>query len=369
MINMRHRIGYAGIAAMVFLAPTLLAAPAWRVETVAGSGQPGYSGDGGVATQAQLNNAFGVVRGPDGSIYVCDFNSGAVRKVDARGIITTVAGTGRPGFGGDGGPAIQAQLNQPHELRFDTAGDLYIADTASHRVRKVNLKTGIITTVAGTGMAGFSGDGGPAIKAALKLPISIQLDRAGNIFLCDIGNHRIRRVDTKTGIITTVTGNGQRTAPSDGVPFKDAPINGPRTLDFDPAGNLWLATREGNQVWKLDLGKGTIHLVAGTGQKGFTGNGGLARAATLNGPKGIAVAPDGQRVFVADTENHCVRYIDLATGKIEPVCGTGVKGSGPDGDALNCKIARPHAVFVETNGNILIGDTDSNKVRLLRPVR
>lgn len=338
----------------------------WRTETFAGTGVKGFSGDGGPATKAQVNNPFGVIRGPDGCIYFCEYDGQVVRKVDARGIITTVAGSGRKGPGGDGGPALQAEFNQPHEIRFDAKGGLFIVDMRNARVRKVDMKAGIISTVAGTGMEGFSGDGGPATQAQLKMPHSIQFDPAGNLYICDIGNHRIRKVDMRTGIISTFAGTGQAAATPDGSKSATAPLKGPRTLDFDREGNLWVALREGNQVFKLDLKRGTIHHQAGTGQKGFTGNGGPAKLATLSGPKGISLSPDGKRVYLADTESHTIRYLDLATGNLELFCGTGEKGDGPDGDPLKCKMGRPHGVFVDADGSVFVGDSEAHRIRVLR---
>lgn len=350
-------------------APAAALAGEWRVSTFAGTGVKGHSGDGGPAVQAQLNNPFGVIRGPDGCIYFCEFDGQVVRKVDAKGIISTVAGSGRKGPGGDGGPALQAEFNQPHEIRFDARGDLFIVDMRNARVRKVDLRSGVITTVAGTGVEGFSGDGGPATQAQLNMPHSIQFDARGDLYICDIGNHRIRKVAMKSGVITTFAGNGQRGPTPDVAKFAGVPLNGPRTLDFDKQGNLWLALREGNQVFKLDLKKGTIHHIAGTGQKGFTGNGGPAKQATLSGPKGIALSPDGTKVYLADTESHSIRGVDLKTGNLELACGTGEKGDGPDGDPLKCKLGRPHGVFVDTDGSVFIGDSESHRIRVLRKVK
>ena len=360
-------------AALIFtlsLASCLtLHAASWVTETFAGTGVAGHSGDGGPATKAQIDNPFGVIRGPDGCIYFCEYTGQVVRKVDAKGIITTVAGSGKKGSGGDGGPATKAEFNLPHEIRFDQHGDLFIVDMQNHRVRKVDMKTGIISTVAGTGAPGFSGDGGPASKAQFNQPHSIQFDAQGNLYVCDIGNHRIRKVDMKTGNISTFAGNGQKTPTPDGAAFKDVPLNGPRTLEFDKQGNLWVALREGNQVFKLDLSKGTIHHIAGTGKKGFTGNGGPAKQATLSGPKGIALSPDGSRVFLVDTESHSIRMVDMKTGNLELVCGTGEKGDGPDGDALKCKMGRPHGMFVDKDGSLYVGDSEAHRVRHIREVK
>ena len=215
------------------------------VSTFAGNGTKGSAGDGGPATQAQLDNPFGVVRGPDGNIWFCEYGGQRVCKVTADGKLHVVAGSGQKGYTGDGGPALQATFNLPHEIRFDQAGDLYIVDMGNNAVRKVALKTGVITTFAGTGKAGYSGDGGPAKEATFKQPHSIQFDPAGDLFICDIGNHVIRKVEMKSGVIRTFAGTGKAGPTPDGAPLAGTPLNGPRSLDFDAAGNLWLATREG----------------------------------------------------------------------------------------------------------------------------
>ncbi len=336
-----------------------------RIVTFAGTGQAGYSGDGGPATQARLDNPFGIVRGPDGALYICDTNNHAIRKVSSDGTITTVAGSGKRGYSGDGGPATQAQLNEPYEIRFDSAGNMFFVERLNHLVRRVNARTRTISTVAGIGKEGFSGDGGPATKAAMKQPHSIQFDRRGDLYICDIGNHRIRKVAMKTGIITTFAGTGERAPTLDGAQIAGTPLNGPRAIDFDKDGNLWLALREGNAVYRLDMKAGTIHHVAGTGEKGFTGNGGPTRQATLSGPKGLSVGPDGN-IYLADTESHTIRRIDLASNTIELIAGTGDRGDGPDGDPRACKMARPHGVFVDRDGSVFVGDSEAHRVRVIR---
>ncbi len=337
-----------------------------RISTFAGTGQSGYSGNGSPATGAQLNNPFGIVRGPDGDLYVCDMSNHVIRKIARDGKISTVAGTGKRGYAGDGGPARQAELNEPYEIRFDMDGNMYFVEMQNHVVRRVDAKSQVISTVAGNGKEGFSGDGGPATKAAFKQPHSIQLDRKGDLYICDIGNNRIRRVDMKTGIISTFAGTGARTSTRDGAPIEGTPLNGPRAIDFDNEGNLWLALREGNAVYKLDFKTQKVYHVAGTGKKGFTGNGGPAKEATLSGPKGLSVGPNGN-IYLADTESHSIRMIDLKRNTLELVVGTGEIGDGPDGDPLKCRMARPHGIFVDADGTIFIGDSEAHRVRVIRP--
>ncbi|HTN75919.1 MAG TPA: hypothetical protein VL096_11760, partial [Pirellulaceae bacterium] len=281
------------------------------------------------------------------------------------GKLQTVAGTGKSGYTGDGGPALQATFNLPHEIRFDKHGDLYVVDMANNAVRKVALKTGVITTIAGTGKAGYSGDGGPAAEAQLKQPHSIQFGPDGDLYICDIGNNVIRKVAMKTGIISTFAGTGQAGPTPDGAPIAGTPLRGPRSLDFDKDGNLWLCTREGNQVFKFDLKTAKIQHIAGTGKKGFTGNGGPAKMATLSGPKGIAIDGDGN-AWLIDTESHSVRVVNAKTGNLELIAGTGEKGDGPDDDPLKCKLARPHGVYVDADGSVFIGDSETHRVRVLR---
>jgi streptogramin lyase len=354
------------LASVLFSALTPLAASAATLRTVAGTGLKGFSGDAGPATAAQLNNPFGVVRGPDGHLWFCEYGGQRIRAISPSGVIRTVVGHGTTGYAGDGGPALAASLNLPHEIRFDRAGDLYFVDMQNHAVRKVTLSTGIITTLAGTGKPGYSGDGGPATAAQLNQPHSLQFDPAGDLYICDIRNHVIRKITTKTGVITTFAGTGKPGDTPDNAPIAGTPLRGPRTLDFDAAGHLWLATREGNQVFKFDLATGRISHIAGTGKKGFTGDGGPAKLATLAGPKGLTLGPDGT-VYLVDTENHAIRAIDPRTHLISTLVGMGKPADGPDGDSpLTAGLARPHGIWVDPDGTVLIGDSENHRLRALK---
>jgi DNA-binding beta-propeller fold protein YncE len=223
----------------------------------------------------------------------------------------------------------------------------------------------MISTIAGTGQPGFGGDGGPATRAQFRQPHSIAFDPQGGLLVCDIGNHRIRRINLGTGAIDTWAGTGERKPTPDGAPLAGTPLNGPRAIDTDPKGNLYLALREGNAVYRIDPKENRIYHVAGTGKQGYTGDNGPAKQANLAGPKGIAWAPDGS-IYIADTESHTIRRIDLKSGVITTVVGTGERGDGPDGNPLQCKLARPHGVFIDRKGVVYIGDSETHRVRLLK---
>ena len=326
-----------------------------RVSTVIGTGEPGYAA-------TQVATPFGVVIGPDGAIYFCDLDNQRIRRLDPRtGETSTLAGNGEAAYTGDGGPATAAALNMPHEIQFDENGHLYIVERDNHVVRRVDAATGIISTVAGTGSEGFSGDGGPATRAELFRPHSIVFAPDGGLLICDIGNHRIRRVDPETGVITTFAGTGEREPTPDGAPLRGTPLNGPRAMALDADGDLYLALREGNAIYRLDLEAQTIHHVAGTGEQGYTGDGGEAVMATLAGPKGLAYAAG--ELYVADTENHVIRRIDVSTGVISTVLGTGERGDGPEPDPLRCKLNRPHGIWVDDELGLLVGDSEAHRIR------
>lgn len=334
------------------------------VSTLVGTGVRGFSRDGGAATQSQINNVYGIARGPDGLLVLCDMDNHRVRRVKADGTIETIAGNGKQAYAGDGGKATDASLNQPYEVAWDLAGNLHFVELGNHCVRRVDAKTGVISTVAGTGKAGFSGDDGPADKAMLNAPHSLAFDADDNLYICDIANHRVRKV-TKAETISTWCGNGEKRTAPDGSPISGSPVFGPRAITFGPDGVCWLALREGNAVLRLDPKANAIRRVAGTGKAGFTGNGGPALEATLSGPKGIALDGVGN-VYLADTESHSIRMIDVKKGTLELLVGTGQKGDGPDGDPLKCQLARPHGVFVERDGTVLIGDSENHRVRAWR---
>jgi sugar lactone lactonase YvrE len=342
------------------------AADAQTVSTFAGTGERGFSGDGGSAKEARLNNPYGVARGPDGCVYICDMDNHRIRKVAKDGVIATVAGNGRKGYAGDGGPAVKAALNQPYEMAWDASGNLFFVEVGNHVVRRINLKSGVISTIAGNGKPGFSGDGGPATEATLNQPHSLAFGSPVDLYVCDILNHRIRRIVVGAGVIETFAGDGRKKTSPDRSPIAGSSLHGPRAIAFAADGSMWCALREGNAVMKLDLREGKLQRMAGTGKSGFTGNGGPALKATLSGPKGISIAKNGN-VYLADTESHSIRMIDSRKNTLELVVGDGKKGDGRESAPLQCRLARPHGVFVDVDGSVFIGDSENHRIRLLKP--
>lgn len=322
------------------------------------------------AGPAGLNNTFGVIVGLDGDIYFCDTGNHQVKKIGRRDRkVTVVAGTGVKGYSGDGGNPLQAELFEPYEVRFHAGGDLYWVEMKNNIVRKLDARTNTVSTVAGTGEAGFSGDGGPAVEAKLSQPHSIQFDHSGNLLLiCDIKNHRIRSVDLAAGKIDTWCGSGEaKPTPEGAKAGPEVPLKGPRALDIDPAGNLWLALREGNALYRIDRDTLTLHRVAGSGKNGYHAEAVPALEANLSGPKGVAVSPDGKWIYLADTESHSVRVVDWSVSPpmLRPFAGDGQKGDGPgQGDPLKCRMARPHGVGTDPQtGDLYIGDSETNTIR------
>jgi streptogramin lyase len=334
--------------------------------TILGNGKDIPGSADGVATKTPSSQPFGISLGPDGALYVCEVGSHVVRRVDlVSGQATTVAGCGRKGYSGDGGPATKAELNEPYEVRFDKSGNMLFVEMQNHLVRKVDRATGVISTIAGNGTPGFSGDDGPATKAQLNQPHSIALDNEDRVYICDIRNHRVRVVDPVTGLISTFVGTGERTKTPDGAGFDGTDLNGPRALDFDGHHSLFLALREGNAIYRMDLKARTFHHLAGTGKSGYSGDGGPGKLAQLAGPKGVSLSKSGDLYF-ADTESHTVRVIRSKSGIVETVMGDGTQGDGPDGAALKCRLNRPHGVYVSSDGWLYVGDSSNHRVRRMK---
>ncbi|MDL1973176.1 MAG: sugar-binding protein, partial [Deltaproteobacteria bacterium] len=331
------------------------------IETVAGNGTLGYSGDGGPAAQAELTYPCGVAVDGSGNLYIADRWNWCIRKVDTSGIITTVAGDGAwwGGYSGDGGPAAQAKLDYPCGVAVDGSGNLYIADTFNHCIRKVDT-SGIITTVAGDGTLGYSGAGGPADQAELNWPDDVTVDGSGNLYIADTINCCVRKVDT-SGIITTVAGDGTRGYSGDGGPATQAKFYDPHGVAVDASGNLYIADRRNHCIRKVDT-SGIITTVAGDGTDGYSGDGGPAAQAKLDFPRGVAVDGSGN-LYIADTDNDRIRKVDTS-GIITTVAGDGTYGySGDGGPAAQAELKRPYGVAVDGSGNLYISDMNNDRIR------
>jgi uncharacterized protein (TIGR03437 family) len=330
------------------------------LSVVAGNGTPGYSGSNGPATSAALNAPHAIAIDASGNLYIADASS--IRKVTAAGVITTIAGATLPGYSGDGGPAINASLSAPSAIVIDAAGDLLIADSGNHRVRKI-APGGIISTVAGTGRADFSGDGGQAANAALNAPSGLALDAAGELIIADSGNQRVRKVTT-AGVISTIAGNGTVGFAGDGSAATNAELSSPSGLAIDSTGNLFISD-SGNQRVRKVTSTGVISTVAGNGPKGFANDGGNAILALLDNPLGIAVDGSG-KVYVADSGNERVRTV--SAGIINTVVGNGAYSFGGDGGAASSAyLSHPEGLTIDANGNLLIADTGNNRIRKWTP--
>lgn len=340
------------------------------ISSAAGTGVKGFSGDGGPAIEAQLNQPFDVALDKTGNLYFSDTFNHRIRRVDAAsGIITTVAGSGRKGFGGDGGPAVDAMLNEPYGVELDADGNLFIVDRLNYCIRRVDAKSGVISTIAGTGgKSGFNGDGGEATRALLVEPNGIALDGKGKLYIADVAGHRVRVVDLKSRVIDTLGGNGKGVSAGDGGPLKNAAFNGPRAVSIHPDGSLFVVERNGHSVRRVDLQKGKVERLAGTGKRGYSGDGGMARDATFDGPKEIDIDRAGN-VFIVDTENEAIRRIDARSGIITTIAGKGRTkrpGLGDGGQPTEATLGRPHGVVVSPDGTVYIGDTNSHRIRRVK---
>jgi sugar lactone lactonase YvrE len=351
----------SGVLAIAWAGPT--------ITTAVGTGQPGDEGDGGPAIAARLNLPFDVALDARGDLYLSDTFNHRVRKVDrVTGRIVTVAGDGKAGFSGDGGLAVKARLHEPYGIVVSADGDLFIADRLNRRVRRVDGRSGLIATVAGDGSKATSGDGGPGTAAGLVEPNGVALTRDGRMLLiADVAGHRIRSLDLPTGRIATFAGTGRARHDGDGGPAAMAAIWGARAVDGGPDGSVYILEREGNSLRVVRPDTGTIATIAGTGARGYSGDGGPAASATFNGPKELAVDPAGN-IWIVDTENHAIRVVDAATRRIRTVAGSGRPGGdGDGGPPTSARLDRPHGVAVAADGTCWIGDTHNHRIRRVSP--
>jgi sugar lactone lactonase YvrE len=333
------------------------------IETVAGDGTPGFGGDNGQGVNAQLQHPAGVSVDANGNVFIADFSNHRIRKLAANGIITTVAGTGIAGSGGDNGPATSAQLAFPADVEVDTAGNLFIADYLNDRVRMVNVSA-VINTVAGNGTTGFSGDGGPATAAQLYSPFGVTTDVAGNLYIADVDNRRVRRVNS-AGIIATLAGSGSLGFSGDGPAGLFAQVRSPRDAALDPSGNLYVADQDNHRIRKVTPA-GAVNTIAGAGIQGLAGDGGPATAARLNFPGGVVFDGSGS-VVIADSGNHRIREITPA-GMIVTIAGTGTAGfSGDGGPASIAQLNQPLDMARDGAGNLFIADVGNHRIRMITP--
>jgi uncharacterized protein (TIGR03437 family) len=359
---MFSRVVFISHLSLALLACTLVLGTAnvqaQTITTIAGNGNTAYSGDGGPATAAALNHPRGMALDSAGNIFVADLNNARIRKISPDGIITTVAGNGAAGYSGDGGPATAAMLNQPEAVAVDTAGNLIIADSQNRRVRNVD-SSGTITTIAGTGTEGYSGDGGPAVAAMLHRAVDLAVDSAGNIYFADSVDHRVRKIDT-SGTITTVAGNGTPGFSGDGGPATGAQLQTPVGVAIDKNNDLYIADSDNFRIRMVDAA-GNIRTIAGNGVEGFLGDGGPATSAKLNYSLGVKVDSSG-RIFIADSSNNRVRVVN--GGVISTLAGTGTGGfSGDGGPAASAMLNYPWAVALDNSGSVLVGDRVNNRIR------
>ena len=330
----------------------------------AGSGESGFSGDGGPAIKANFKTPAGLAFDPEGNLYIADRENHRVRKIDTSGNISTFAGIGKAGFSGDGGPAVRAKLNLPSGLATDKKGNLFISDRSNDRIRVVDKK-GVIRTYAGSGVAGFQGDAGPALKAQLDKPFGIALDEAENLYIADRNNNRVRKVSPE-GIITTVAGDGGFFFMGDNGPAYRASVAAPTGVAVDKKGNLYIADRNNNRIRLVDK-LGMIRTVAGTGQQDYNGDSETARETNLYLPFGLIV-DSNDNLLIIDRSHYRIRRIDPKSGEVETVAGNGLKlFAGDGGPATGATLSFPHGMFVDKDDNLIFSDKGHYRIRKITP--
>ncbi len=358
---------FLALFVLIFLgAPAPGQTPSYTISTVAGTGTGGFIGDGGQAMSAEIYNPVGVVADAAGNLYFSDYINDRIRKISTTGVISTVAGTGTNGYNGDNIQGLNANLGFPFYLAIDAAGNLYIADTSNSRIRKL-APSGIITTVAGGAGAGYAGDGGPATSAQLDRPDGVAVDSSGNIYIADTLNYVIRKVTASTGVISTIAGTGTvKGYTGDGGPAVSAKLNLPVDLAVDPSGNVYFSDQDNDVVRKIST-SGVISTVAGSGKAGFAGDGGPATSATMNGPGGVALDTAGN-LYIGEVGSSRIRMVSTS-GIITTVAGDLTIGgyTGDGGPATGAALSQPRGVTVGPYGDIYIADYSNNRIRQLTP--
>ncbi|MBB1287184.1 T9SS type A sorting domain-containing protein [Flavisolibacter sp. BT320] len=334
------------------------------VSTVAGNGTAGFAGDGGAATTGSLRNPCSVAVDAANNVYVADQNNNRIRKITAAdGKISTFAGNGTNTYGGDGGAATAASVRVPAGVALDASGNLLIADLNNHRIRKVTVATGIITTIAGNGTIRFSGDGGAATRATLASPTDVAVDGNGHLYIADQENGRIRKVNAADGTISTIAGPGVYGITGDGGPATAAYLSSPTGIALDAAGNLYIVEQFNGRIRKVSAADGTITTIAGNGTNTYGGDGGAATSASLYYPMDVAVDASGN-LYIADRNNHRIRKVNAMDGKISTIAGTGTAGySGDDGQATAAAINEPNSISLDASGNLYFADRGNSRIR------
>ena len=350
---------------LICLAIFIYPVKAQNIVTYAGTGLGIFGGDGGAALAAQIAMPTGIATDAAGNVFIADNLNHCIRKINLAGIISTVAGTGgSPGFSGDGSAATSALLNMPWGVEVDGSGNIYIADWNNNRIRKVN-SLGVISTIAGTGIGNYFGDGFAATSAQINSPTDVAVDASGNIFIADQLNHRIRKINS-LGIISTVAGIGSPGYSGDGAAATAAALNYPISVAVNGSGDIFISDQSNFRIRKVN-NLGIISTIAGTGISGYSGDGAAATSAQLKDPAGICLDGSGN-IYIADWNNHRVRKIN-PLGIISTIAGTGVPGFFGDGGlATSAQLDEPSALAISVSGNIFITDEINNRIRAICPI-